>query len=168
MVKTRVIHPTHKVVLCETEDKIPCAQVRRWNLVPCDPARCSSQFTKPHRAYTCAFLCRTNKTAPKHREVQIGQGTKGEMEEFQRGFKKGTLMGSKEACQRMLDMERRHQMSSMLKSEQEGIDDVFVDSAEPLDDSYIDGLQKAMDYLYMRKDPWEKKTSVNVTKPEKP
>ena len=48
-------------------------------------------------------------------------------------------------------------MSSMLKSEQEGIDDVFVDSAEPLHDSYIDGLQKAMDYLYMRKDPWEKK-----------
>ena len=165
MVKTRVVHPSHKVVLCETSEKLPFAEVRRWNAVPCDSARCSARFTKPYRAYKCAFLCRTNNTEPKHHEVQIGQGTKSEMEEFQRGFKKGMIMGNKEACRKMLEMEMTQPKTSRRESERVGITDPFDGDAEPLHDSYINGLQKAMDYLYMRKDPWDEKSTVKVTAP---
>ena len=64
----------------------------------------------------------------------------------------------------MLEMEQKQPKSSMAKSEQAGIADASVDEAEPFHDSYIDGLQKALDYLYMRKDPWDEKTTVKVTK----
>ena len=72
-------------------------------------------------------------------------------------------MGSEEACQKMLEMEKRQPKSSMPKSEKAGIADAFVDDAEPFHGSYIDGLQKALDYFYMRKDPWDEKTTVKVT-----
>ena len=66
------------------------------------------------------------------------------MEEFIRGFHKGKLMGSKDACQRMLGMEKIRKPKAQRNAA--SIDDEYSDE-ELLKDYYIEGMQKALEYL---------------------
>ena len=117
----------------------------------------SKAIQKPFRPYKCAFLCASTNTAPSRHEIKIAAGTKDEMEEFSRGFHKGRLMGSEDACRRMLNMEKMPRKKTGTSVPDASIfpqDDLVAhnqlradsigEEEEPLHDHYIQGMAKAL------------------------
>ena len=80
-------HPSFKVVVTVRRNAW-VAQVRKWNLVMCDPSRCSHKWRKR----SCLFLCHTKGNEVKIPEKEVFAGEQEEVEAFALGFRLGQAM----------------------------------------------------------------------------